>query len=73
MHPIKGYLKKLLIVYIISISMVLVYFIIKTFVPQDKELELKSFTKEPTHQVQKPEELTVDINNSKKFLLLPAN
>lgn len=73
MHPIKGYLKKLLIVYIISISIVLVYFILKTMLPQDKEIVLKSFIKEPTHHIQEPEELTVDINNSEKFLLLPAN
>lgn len=72
MQTLKGYLKKLLLVYIVSISIVIVYFVIKTIMPQDKDIVLKSFTKEPVSQEVLNEEAIVEINDTRKFLLLPA-
>ena len=72
MQTFKSYLKKLLLVYIVSISIVIVYFIIKTIMPQDQGMALKSFTKDNGTQEILNEEAIAEVNNTKKFLLLPA-
>jgi len=72
MQTFKSYLKKLLLVYIVSISIVIVYFIIKTIMPQDQGMVLKSFTKDNGTQEILNEEAIAEVNNTKKFLLLPA-
>jgi len=81
MNPIKPFIKKLLLAYILAVVMVLTYFLIKTLFSEDKEVALKSFntSKEPKgttseNRTSKDEKTQTETNRRESktgFILLP--
>lgn len=67
----------MLLAYIIAMSLVLIYYIIKIFFSEQKEIELKSFNRpvEVTpKEIQETKENTKELkeqNSEKAFILLP--
>ena len=71
MHPLKPLMKKLVFIYALSIAMVIIYFILRTFFHQDKALELKHFNT-PTEVIEEfQNDKEEETESQQKFMLLP--
>lgn len=71
MHPLKPLMKKLVLIYALAVAIVIVYFILRLFLHQETDLELKHFNtqsktidKVQEHNEEEPE-------SQQKFMLLP--
>ena len=78
MNQLRPFLKKFLLAYAIAVTLVFIYYIIKIFFSEHKEIELKSFNR--------PDEVTPEVSQEDKknredlkkqssrqgFILLPA-
>lgn len=64
------FVKKFLYVYAISVALVLIYFIVKMFFLEEKEMEYKSFIK-VQEKVETPLEIESVEDNETRFILLP--
>ena len=74
MKDFKPFLKKLLQFYIIAVSLVLIYFVLRTLFSEEKTIELKHFktAKEiNTTQVNYENNSLDDKNDTQRILLLP--
>ncbi|PHR57558.1 MAG: hypothetical protein COA44_05855 [Arcobacter sp.] len=65
-------LKKLLIVLGISIFIIIIFLILKVFLQEEKNIELKSFKKNKIEKASQTEVQKVQKNKEQRFLLLPA-
>ena len=78
MNQLKPFLKKFLLVYAFAVTIVLIYFVIKTLFPNTKEIELKSFNKpsDVTTKVITGDKKTMKKSNEENsetgFILLPG-
>ncbi len=68
-------IKKLFRFYLIALIMVLLYFLIKTFMPEENPLQTKSFPtvkeNQPTTSKEKQEIESAQDESQEKFILLP--
>ncbi len=74
MQPLKSYLKKFLLAYAFSVSMVIIYFLIKTLISEPEDIELKSFHHPTERPLKQEKESTQDLqrqDTQKMFILLP--
>lgn len=78
MKQLRPFLKKFLLAYAIAVVVVFIYYIIKIFISEHKEIELKSFNRpaEVTPKViqedKKNREDLQEKKSEKGFILLPA-
>ena len=68
------YLKKFLLAYIIAVTLVGTYFIIRTLFFEQKEIQTKSFPKQTAEDSQEkaPESLKQSAKKKRPFILLPG-
>lgn len=75
MHPLKPLMKKLILIYGLALAVVIVYFILRSFFPQEKAMELKHFNTGTQAvegvQTDKKEQAHKETQPQQRFMLLP--